>query len=217
MKKVRSTKSTNITYASWRALAEAVGIDHGQLYRTAHRAHDEPWPVAAKGPWRQRDVQRVVTWLERIKTRLAAKMVDDADPESTVGLRKSKLREEIAAMKLRNEAAQTELLKVQGKLVPIADVTHEWERIGQRIRNDLQNFGVSIVPDALTLGMPMGAAAEFQEKVQAKISSVLRVMSDAGRRDADESEEAPEADDTDAADEGENVQSRNRTEQEKPE
>lgn len=106
----------------------------------------------------------------------------------TSKLREQKLEAEVRKLMAQADEAETALARERGKLVPIADVKAEWTRIGQRIRNELQNLAGSIVPDALTLGMPMQAASEFQTKCEAKILGVMRAMSGAERNDDEETD-----------------------------
>ena len=131
------------------------------------------------------ELPRVVRALHDFLAKNARRLAED--PDMTGGGDSAALERFRLA---KAETAETELAREQGKLLMADDVVSQWEQIGQRIRNDLQNFGSSIVPDALTLGMPMQAAAEFTEKVQAKITAILRVMSDAGRKQAEEVDEA---------------------------
>lgn len=167
-------------------LAKQLGVNQSNLSRLVRRAD---WPFG-KGPWKRSQIPPMHRWRADHLKPGAPEKPKPENASRVSHLRESKLDAEVRKLNAQADEAETQLQRERKKLVPIADVAREWERIGQRIRNDLQNFASSIVPDALTLGMPMQAASEFQEKVQAKIAAVLRVMSDAGRKHADEAEDA---------------------------
>ena len=131
------------------------------------------------------ELPRVVRALHDFLAKNARRLAEDPD---MTGSGDSAALERFRMAKA--ETAETELAREQGKLLMAEDVRSEWEQIGLRIRNDFRNATTSILPIALTLGMPMQASAEFQEKTNAIIEGILRVLSDAGRKQADEAEEA---------------------------
>ncbi len=167
-------------------LAKALGCKQPQVSGYIRRPD---WKFG-KGPWKRAQIPVIQRWRADNLKPGAPEKPKPENAGRVSALRESKLDAEVRKLNAQADEAETQLQRERKKLVPIAEVVQEWERIGQRVRNDLQNFASSIVPDALTLGMPMQAAAEFQAKVQAKITAVLRVMSDAGRREADAIEEA---------------------------
>ena len=126
------------------------------------------------------DLPEVVKALHEFLAKNAKRFTEDADMAVGDSPALERYRQAKAA------TAEDELATQRRKLIPAEEVIAEWTKIGQRIRNELQNLASSIVPDALTLGMPMQAAAEFQMKCEAKILGVLRAMSDAGRADGTE-------------------------------
>lgn len=167
-------------------LAKALGCKQPQVSGYVRRSD---WKFG-KGPWKRSQIPLIQRWRADNLKPGAPEKPKPENAGRVSELREGKLNAEVRKLNAQADEAETQLLRERKKLVPIGEVVAEWERIGQRIRNDLQNFGSSIVPDALTLGMPMQAAAEFTEKVQAKITAILRVMSDAGRKQAEEVDEA---------------------------
>jgi len=168
--------------ATQAALAKALGCKQPQVSGYIRR---KDWPFG-KGPWKPGQIPAIQRWrADNLKPGAPEK--PKAGDTRTSKLREEKLDAEVRKLRAQADEAETALARERGKLIPVEEVKAEWTKIGQRIRNELQNLASSIVPDALTLGMPMQAAAEFQMKCEAKILGVLRAMSDAGR--ADETEE----------------------------
>lgn len=168
------------------SLANALECKQSQVSRWMRRTD---WKFG-KGPWKRSQIPLIQRWrAENLKPGAPEK----PKPENTgrvSTLREGKLNAEVRKLNAQADEAETQLLRERKKLVPIGDVVAEWEKIGQRIRNDFRNATTSILPIALTLGMPMQASAEFQEKTNAIIEGILRVLSDAGRKQVDEVEEA---------------------------
>ncbi len=177
MQKTKSTRSTRKTLTSWRALAEALGTDHGYLHKQAHRTDCEKWPCSFNAPWGPKDVVKIGEWLIRIKQRTVDSMDDGGDADSVVALRKEKLREEIAILRLANRSKTIEIARIESTLLDAEQVKREWVQIAVRMRNEFQNLGASILPDALVRGLPRGAASEFQRIVDAKVNGILRALS----------------------------------------
>lgn len=162
-------------------LATALGCKQPQVSGYIRR---KDWPFG-KGPWKPSQVPVIQRWRADNLKQGAPEKPKPGDTR-TSKLREEKLDAEVRKLRAQADEAETALARERGKLVPVEEVKAEWSRIGQRIRNELQNLAGSIVPDALTLGMPMTAAGEFQAKCEARILGVLRAMSDAGRAEEDE-------------------------------
>lgn len=165
-------------------LAKALEYSQQNMSKVVQR---DDWSFSRRPPWARSLVPKMLTWkAENIRAKRETYAPKKDDDESTTGLRKQKLENEVRKLHLQAETAEVALQKECGKLLEAAEVEREWATEANLVRNAFQNLPSQLIPLALSHGCRNEEAPAFHKEIEGIVGAILRRLSTGEHRGGEE-------------------------------